>query len=189
MLVLLSIVLSALVVGVNGDKKNKYPECCPFGIDACKTNSGSGNAKERAKLFPGLFVNVTFLELHNKSVANITNLKTFHNIDIAGNNMQRNTKRRKRATGCHCCQTEFVYIAATEVEYEGEIHDVVQYEDIGSYQFTTQGICQNAACSPNYTCQLMYRLEWILIKIDCPWEPDMMFVPVNVPSHCECISN
>ncbi|OWF43104.1 uncharacterized protein LOC110460201 [Mizuhopecten yessoensis] len=180
------IVISLVALGVSAVKPNKYPKCCPFGIDMCKIAS---NTKQEQNIFPGLFVNESFLQLSTKQVGTVKTRKTFDNITIDQNESQGTNTRRKRDTGCNCCQTQFHFSAILTVEYEGTTHDVVQYDDIGSYQVITEGGCVNTVCSPNYHCQTMYKLIWMLIKIDCDWLPKMEFVPVSVPSHCECRNN
>ncbi|XP_033750687.1 uncharacterized protein LOC117334937 [Pecten maximus] len=182
-LLLISIVMFILVGGSSCVKPSKYPRCCPFNIDICKNNTNSDKDKEE-RIFPGLFVNKTFLEKNNKSVGTIMKRMKF-NITVAEEEGQP-VNRIKRETRCNCCETEFFYSAIMSVYYEGKEHDVVQYEDIGSYQILTEGDCQISECSSSYTCQTMYKLVWMLIKIECSWSPAMKFVPVLSPSHCEC---
>ncbi|XP_069136848.1 uncharacterized protein [Argopecten irradians] len=181
---LLNIVLFVLICGIQygcAKKRDKFPECCPFNINICAKNNNDSIKESEERLFPGLFVNRSFLERQNKSVAIVADRNIIHNITIPAD--IEGQSRTQRATQCTCCETVFSYTAITTVTYEGEDYAVVQYDD--NYQIVTEGHCKVSQCS-NHNCVTMSRLVWMLIKIDCSWDPDVRFVPVVIPSHCEC---
>ncbi|XP_021342866.1 uncharacterized protein LOC110443157 [Mizuhopecten yessoensis] len=86
-----------------------------------------------------------------------------------------------------CCFTDYAYeVFNTTVSSSFQLN-VVHFKN--AFQFVPTGRCaSNVSCGVGQ-CLQMYRHHWMLVWDDnLPHYPPVTFLPVEVPSHCECVN-
>ncbi|KAH9495685.1 hypothetical protein Btru_016044 [Bulinus truncatus] len=91
-----------------------------------------------------------------------------------------------RITGDPCCVTTMTMTIPSTVSPKYNnllVYNVRQLSS--SYQIIHESRCTSlgAPCTLSGTCQLAYRVQWILVERD---DGSDMFIPVEVGNHCYC---
>ncbi|CAL1544462.1 unnamed protein product [Lymnaea stagnalis] len=94
--------------------------------------------------------------------------------------------RFSRATSDPCCTTTMTMTIPYTVvpKYDSRQQFKVKHLST-SYQILHEGKCASpgAACTMTGTCQLMYRVQWVLVE---KGDGTDTFIPVEVANHCYC---
>ncbi|KAL5003947.1 hypothetical protein ScPMuIL_017403 [Solemya velum] len=86
-----------------------------------------------------------------------------------------------------CCFTEYSYEVFNFTVVNRQRFTVVHFDN--AFQFVPTGRCRaNSTCVMG-SCMQMYRHHWLLVWDDrLPSWPPVTFLPVEVPSHCDCVN-
>lgn len=88
-----------------------------------------------------------------------------------------------------CCGTNYAYEILNKTKENGRELRVVHFDH--QYQFVPVGRCESKTpgqCGRG-SCLQMYRHYWMLVwDDDLSHFPPVKFIPVEIPSHCECVN-
>ncbi|XP_061174436.1 uncharacterized protein LOC133183502 [Saccostrea echinata] len=88
-----------------------------------------------------------------------------------------------------CCPTNYAFEILNKTKENGNQLRVVHFDH--QYQFVPVGRCvSNSAGKCGWgSCVQMYRHYWMLVwDDDLTHFPPVRFIPVEIPSHCECVN-
>ncbi|KAK3097374.1 hypothetical protein FSP39_009102 [Pinctada imbricata] len=86
-----------------------------------------------------------------------------------------------------CCNTDYAYEVVNSTVVQNRKLRVVHFDR--AFQFAPTGRCPDKASCGFGSCLQMYRHHWMLVWDESmPVFPPVRFVPVELPSHCECVN-
>ncbi|KAK3098818.1 hypothetical protein FSP39_023364 [Pinctada imbricata] len=86
-----------------------------------------------------------------------------------------------------CCGTQYAFEVFNFTVSQQKQLKVVHFDK--AFQFVPTGRCPTNKTCGEGKCIQMYRHHWLLVWDErLPLHPPVTFVPVEVPSHCDCVN-
>lgn len=151
---------------------------------ACPCKPTGPLARTILKLYKGLFV-------QPQEVTDLPVIKPVGGRDESGHEGNLTSYVGNLVTSLNkqpsCCNTEYAFEIYNKTNYNHRNLTVVHFQN--AYQFVPTGVCpKNTKCGIG-KCIQRYRHHWLLV-----WDeslqhyPPVTFLPVEIPSHCECVN-